>query len=550
MILTFVNWSCIAAAAFISGVALSCVSKKIFGYAVGSIDGIIIAGIAVLTVYAEIFSLFAGVALHAVIVLGVLLAAALFICRKEALGCLKDMINSRHFAENLALLMLLAALLTIISASEPKEYDTYLYHIQSIEWIEKYGAVKGLANLHTRFGYDSAFMCLQALFSWSFIGRSLHGMNGFICLIMLQYAMADNAFFEKRRLNGADILKGAIIIYASSKYMSISSSGSDILPMMLVLYIMAKWTDIYQKGCREPEPYGLLSLLALYGLTVKLSIAPVVLLVLYPASLLVKNRKGKETIGFIISGVGVLAPYLIRNVILSGYLIYPLESIDLFNVDWKVPASISEADRLQISLYSKNMQDTGITSFSFREWVQQWYIGLTLMQKLFFTIALAACAAALCYIAYSMIHRVNSMQVFLIVISMLSFGYWFMTAPALRYGIVFLWLLPCVLAGWMKNDNIRYVFAAWMLIVMLSSMVGILQHYPTDTVNLVYPADYTSYKCHETKLLDKDGNAHTVWIPDKGDQSGYDVFPETPYNQEKSVELRGSSLAQGFRAIQ
>lgn len=71
--------------------------------------------------------------------------------------------------------------------------DTTLYHIQAVHWIEEYGVMPGLGNLHNRFAYNSAFMPLQALFSLRWlIGNSLHTLNGFICCVFLVYARSSN----------------------------------------------------------------------------------------------------------------------------------------------------------------------------------------------------------------------------------------------------------------------------------------------------------------------------------------------------------------------
>lgn len=60
-------------------------------------------------------------------------------------------------------------------------YDTGLYHAQAIRWIEEYGVVPGLANLHSRFGYNSASFALSAFFSETWlIGRPMHCVAGFL----------------------------------------------------------------------------------------------------------------------------------------------------------------------------------------------------------------------------------------------------------------------------------------------------------------------------------------------------------------------------------
>ena len=64
-------------------------------------------------------------------------------------------------------------------------YDTGLYHAQSIRWIEEYGVVPGLGNLHTRLAYNSASFCLSALYSFAFLGgQSYHCVAGFLAFLL------------------------------------------------------------------------------------------------------------------------------------------------------------------------------------------------------------------------------------------------------------------------------------------------------------------------------------------------------------------------------
>jgi len=43
-------------------------------------------------------------------------------------------------------------------------YDTDLYHAQTVRWINEYGTVKGLGNLHSRLGFNSLWLALASLF--------------------------------------------------------------------------------------------------------------------------------------------------------------------------------------------------------------------------------------------------------------------------------------------------------------------------------------------------------------------------------------------------
>lgn len=60
-----------------------------------------------------------------------------------------------------------------------------------------------------------------------------------------------------------------------------------------------------------------------------------VILALYPAVCLIRSKEWKKIGIYLLCGCVVLAPWLVRNVLISGWLIYPFAAIDLFSVDWK-----------------------------------------------------------------------------------------------------------------------------------------------------------------------------------------------------------------------
>lgn len=78
-------------------------------------------------------------------------------------------------------------------------YDSDLYHAQSIRWIEEYGVVKGLGNLHERFAYNSASFALSALYSMKFLlGKSLHTLSGFFAFLLSLTAMDVTAAWRRK----------------------------------------------------------------------------------------------------------------------------------------------------------------------------------------------------------------------------------------------------------------------------------------------------------------------------------------------------------------
>ena len=88
--------------------------------------------------------------------------------------------------------MFLAGLVLLMAYGTSRGYmhvDTGLYHAQAIRWIEEYGVVPGLGNLHSRFAYNSAAFPLCAVYSMRWLGGSLfpegmHAVQGFLALLV------------------------------------------------------------------------------------------------------------------------------------------------------------------------------------------------------------------------------------------------------------------------------------------------------------------------------------------------------------------------------
>ena len=67
----------------------------------------------------------------------------------------------------------------IVFASGPvKGYDTGLYHAQAVRWINEYGVVPGLGNLHFRLAFNSAWLVFSSFFDLlAFDGKAYHLVN-------------------------------------------------------------------------------------------------------------------------------------------------------------------------------------------------------------------------------------------------------------------------------------------------------------------------------------------------------------------------------------
>ena len=136
-----------------------------------------------------------------------------------------------------------------------------------------------------------------------------------------------------------------------------------------------------------------------------------------------------------------------RNVIISGWLLYPAEAIDLFNVVWKVPAEYMKYDADQIKVWGRELQESftiedGI-KVGISEWLPIWWEKKRFFEKLLLVFQVAGAGAAILNLIIRKVRKKIRADVVIFYITVfVNIALWFFTAPFIRYGLAFLMLLP------------------------------------------------------------------------------------------------------------
>lgn len=550
MILVLINWIWIGITSFLIGfAALEGLGKVTGRQEWKSLELYILMGLSVLTVYAQVFSLFSGVGSGANIWLGAACLLVFVLLFKQIKRYIDKLISDVHTWYRLIPMLAIVGLVLYITAGKTYHYDTDLYHAQAIRWIEEYGVVKGLGNLHNRFAYNSSFLCLQALFSLKFaVNQSLHSLNGFFTTVILCYGVLTLSFWKKERCKISDFFKIGLFMYFNYLETSlvVSSPGTDILTLCMVLYLSAKWAELLERHEKDPSEYGILCLLAVWTVTVKLSAGLLILLTIYPAVLLIRQKKGKQIALFLTAGVIFVFPFLIRNVLISGYLLYPYASLDLFSVDWKMAASVVADDSKEIMAWGRGMTRREDYSAPISVWFPKWYEGLSGILKGLFWGNIFCLIIFIIYLlgiffkkkdeyGWGVLGTVCAAQLVM----------WLGTAPLIRYGMVYMLLLPAFFMGKVQRKlNCRilpWIICAGGIYCGISRMYQVADEF-TDTY-WKRPADY-NWK--EAVAYSWEGME--IYVPRGSDSIGYHYFPSTPGAARlESIELRTGELEDGFR---
>ncbi len=547
----------------------------------------ILAGMMVCNVYAEVYSLFGGVGKLAFCIMSTISVILLLINRKRIVEDISSAFSELHPVSAI-LGIVLILLVSFCSSTGYMHFDTGLYHAQAIRWVEEYGVVPGLANLELRFGYNSSEFALNALFGFKWLlGRSLHTTGGYLLLISSVIAMEIGGALRRIVTGGkekkidirlSDLVRIGLIFYICTILGEIVSPASDYYALLLVFDIVILWLDaayLYDElAISEGEllaMYTFLSILTLYTITIKLSAGLLVILAIEPAYKLISRKKVKGILMGVGSGLIVLIPHLIRNVIISGWMLYPSVFPDIFNVDWKVPKGDAQFDAVEIGLYGRGITDMSHMYDPITKWFGDWFGALKMLEKVWVVGSALALVMGLILIIVLMIdHRKHNKggghdlpsllilpeftEVFLTIASCVIF--WFCSAPLVRYGYAYLIILPILVWGYvfillreLVADHSLLIkritgilTVAVVIMFLLSKAYDIIGLVGSEAGNktLLTQMDYPN---GAAECYDVDGQ--NIYIAVDRGQIGYYKFPATSLIRD-DLHLRGDSLEDGF----
>ena len=546
MLFVLCNWLYIFMTTFLTGFGVLYAVEKRFGYKCKRLDAYLVAGLVILTAYAQWFSLFYRVNIEANIIL-VVVCCLLAVClRKELIAYTKNAWETASKGRKIGVLILVVVVCYFTSRGH-FVYDTNLYHAQAIRWLEEYGIVKGLANIQSRAAYNSSVFCLSALYSMKYVfGQSMHTLQGFMALILASMCLDLGKMFKGKKVALSDFAKIGAVYYLSLLYDEITSPSSDYAVMIILFYIVIKWLELLEEKEASSVPYSLLCVAGVYTVTLKLTAGLVLILLVKPVIMLLKEKKWQEIWVYLLMGTLVIAPYLARNVIISGWLLYPFEHLDLFNVDWKVPEMIVSADAYQIKIWGKGIhayEEYGNVSVWFPNWFRT---VLTSTEKLL----ILADLLALVILGVSLILQLikskkGEWDNFLVLITVAaSYLFWQFSAPLTRYGYAYILLLALLVFGWCYQRIFAakepYVVVAAMLVLFLWKGYVLVQGALTTYLWPCYvrQVDYESNEGEE-HVKPFELNGHTFYYR----VSGYHKLP----GGGLMFDMRGDEIKDGFK---
>jgi hypothetical protein len=263
----------------------------------------------------------------------------------------------------LALLVIVTALISYFVGPVTFNNDAGLYHIPTMNWVAYQPAPLGLGNLESRLGFDSAWLLFESAFRSERYLRWSHLAVAEIAIRAVVVGWIANRLFTELA-NGWQTKAMAYFasILALSVFVFLYQVTSTDMPANLLAFcawiafcrlLLMDESERRNIGDRE---HVLLVILVALAVTIKLSLLPIILL---PAFLLL--RVSPQELYLLIMArrrayamiAAYIALWLGRNFMLTGCFIYPVD-MTCTTVPWGVGAEIAKLDAAWITGWARH----------------------------------------------------------------------------------------------------------------------------------------------------------------------------------------------------
>ncbi|GGG45898.1 LIC_10190 family membrane protein [Bizionia arctica] len=358
--------------------------------------------------------------------------------------------------------LLILVLILAQSASPPFLMDNESYYIQTIAWLNEFGLVKGLINLHLFLGQTSGWHLLQSAFNFSFLREGLNNLNGLTLLLGNFYALIKLNDYFKNKNNPLDLVVGLFPIFNVFLFQFISAPSPDLAVYVISLLVFYGFLMNYHACSRN----GIVSLVMLVSFLFLIK-ATTIIFVLFPLIIYIKHYKHVKQYTFKISLIVVftLALILIKNILITGNPIYPFAGIEGLKTDWSLPSPIEKYFYNYAKAYGYGVTPEFYSNTSYLSLIKSWVLQIgmdgLLNKAILFILIL--------FLVFIKRFKTNKAILFIYGISLLQLIILFVTSPQFRFYVPFVIILSLFLiAEVIKSEKvIKSLLAVSILAILI-----------------------------------------------------------------------------------
>ncbi len=560
MLFTLLAWIYISFLCWTWGILFLSLIKRITNVELASPHFSItcITGLSFITIVAATFSLFIPLGGWWVQILLIIPCLFHFLNKRGSLNL--KALKTEWTSLQLVLKILLSSLLLLIlvmSSWTIIHPDTLGYHAQTIQWIEKYRAVPGLVHLHARFGLQGFWFVDCALFGFSFTGKEgitfLNSTVLFWFFIFTVNRINFNFFKEGKKIFGCLwVIFLVITMWSYSQVrLTATSASPDFVVALFVLTIVYLLLEKNLKHLNTGD-WFLIAFISLAATTIKISVAPIGLVAFVAFFLFIIIKKIKSLIFLLGATVLIFCVCFARNIITTGYAVFPSTAIDIANVDWKYSKSLTIEQKNYIEAYAKKYgletseEVDKVIRMSPVEWIPEWWKNKSVADKTLIILLLLSLLNLMLRIK----KVIRSGFIINLTLLTLLFGiiFWFINAPDPRFGFGSILGLITVIAYLTFNEKEIVLSKNLLQVGLVIASIIVLAYTSYRFINffdkeqLLVPMGIQK---NEYKTFECDGIR--FYSPDNDNNFGIIPIPSTDLDCEK-FSPRGNKIEEGFRA--
>ncbi len=341
--------------------------------------------------------------------------------------------------------ILTPAILSISTIGSGLHKDMLLYHLNYQNWINSEKIVIGLTNINGRYGFSSLHDYISSILWLKGDFILLHYMSITFYFVFFNFLLI--SLLSKRNdfyLSSLFILIFGILDNfgvegGRNGFLYLEGVGKQDSAFSILFYIsnILLFTSIFNKNINKND-FLMGSLLVAFSIQLRIT-GLITLIPLIYYFYLLNKKEIKSTIEKIklitpITLIGVM--WTIKNILISGCIIYPVEVTCLTNLNWYIPeTALNEAGHIG-KFYN---------TFSFNESLFDWYKEWSQFSSNYSISLNFIASLVLIYLFKVLVYKKEKTSTsvfrrFLPIYILINFTLWIMNAPAIRLGMGFILL--------------------------------------------------------------------------------------------------------------
>jgi hypothetical protein len=452
------------------------------------------------------------------------------------------------------ILAILGVLLVAKAATLSSYYDSGLYYIQTIRWMEQFAIVPGLGNVHIRLAMAAPWHMIAALFSgYPILNGSFDYLNElayfwFIAAV-LQRLLSASRNYEKWFY--------ILLLPGIPALNSMLSSTSPDLPNALFFWWIIIWLyDAFKTTGSSRAAYFIYVVLSIAFLVCTKASALFLGLPLFAVVIMVwSTQSASKAFRLLVISSVIILLGCVKTWILCGYAYFLIPGLDFIPADWVVSKEVVEWYNNGVTEFAR-FKGNYILMASYNKgfaWVKHWYLALQWYER-----AIVWAQPFAFILGIFILNRVWKLQqsAFYVVSAvffsvMIGSIIWWLKAPDLRFHWAALYAMPAlVLTYHLRNIKIqkqRYVYG--YLIIWAIANAYLMIDVRAFRQYLIKPAPYKAI--NTAAFTTADGKKVNYPLPDPNTLQPSDQCWDAPIpcapKPVKTLQYRGATIQSGFK---